>query len=83
MAYTVIDGHISDFIESMIELTNEFRTDELRQFLLNEGHAEKDVLAGIQAWQKERFQCLDPMWERFVLTPAGSAGLGQLRDRVD
>ena len=33
-SYSVIDGDISDFFDALMDMTTEFRTDELRRYLL-------------------------------------------------
>lgn len=53
MVYAPIDG-------SMMEVTSEFRADELRTYLLNEGHAEPDVLAALGHWQENYLEQRDP-----------------------
>jgi len=79
MTYAAIDGDVADFIDSMIDVTEVFRTDELHGYLLSEGHAERDVLEAIDRWQKNLFQPLDPTWETFGLTGGGVAALEELR----
>lgn len=83
MNYTAIDGDISDFIDAMTEVTDQFSTDELRAYLINEGHPLEAASGAIADWQKERFEALDPSWQRFKLTPAGAAAVEQLRDSLD
>lgn len=61
MTYIPVDGDISDFINSMIDLADEFRTDELRSFLFNEGHSFVETVGAIVGWQRERFHALDPI----------------------
>ena len=83
MTYTAIDGDVSDFLDSMIEISGEFRTDELRAYLVNEGHAAAEADDVIQRWQEERFQRSDPSWETLTLTQAGVAAVEELRERLD
>ena len=68
MNYTAIDGDISDFIDAQAELTTVFRTDELRSYLLNEGHTAEEVVRALIEWQQDRFWQLDPAWETFSLS---------------
>jgi hypothetical protein len=79
----VIDGDISDFIDALMEVTDEFSTDELRRYLLGEGHSIADTIDGIAIWQKDRFVAIDPSWDRFKLSDAGATAVRELRDRID
>ena len=79
MNYSTIDGDISDFIDSMIEESDEFSTDELRTYLVGEGHSMADAINAIISWQSGRFEAMDPSWRRFKLTPAGFAAVEDLR----
>lgn len=79
MTYTAIDGDVSDFIDSMIELADEFSTDELRGFLLNAGHSVEATTDAVARWQAERFEASDPAWYRFRLNDAGLATVEELR----
>ena len=80
MPYTAIDGDISEFFESMMGVTLNFRTDELRTYLLNVGHSESDIVLAIGRWQENYLQQIDPGWETFGLTSAGKAAVEELRD---
>lgn len=82
MAYTTIDGDISDFFDSSPSLTKEFRTDRLRGYLLATGHADVEVRNAVLKWQEYKFQRADRTWERFRLTPAGLAAVKELRSRL-
>lgn len=81
MTYTAIDGDISDFIDSMIDQADEFSTDQLRLFLMNAGHPIADTVNAVVTWQKDRFEALDPSWDRFKLTPVGRVAVEELRAR--
>jgi hypothetical protein len=83
MTYRAIDGDISDFIDTHIELTAQFRTDELRSYLVNAGHLPVDAVTAIVEWQQDRFWRLDPAWHTFSLTAAGTVTVEELRDRRD
>ena len=83
MPYTTVDGDVSNFLDSMLDLTDEFRTDELRTYLHNEGHSEPDVASVIRDWQRFRFERVDPQWETFKLTSAGMSAVAELRGRID
>ena len=67
MAYTAIDGDVSDLIDTMGEYTKPFRAYELRAYLLAARHSEEEVVAAIRAWQQNRFRQIVPQWEAFDL----------------
>lgn len=79
MTYTAIDGDVSDFIDSMIELADKLRTDELRGFLINAGHSVEAATDAIARWQAERFERSDPSCDCFRLNDAGLAAVKELR----
>jgi hypothetical protein len=83
MTYRAIDGDISDFIDSQLEITTVFHTDELRSYLLNAGHPLDRVIASIIGWQQDRFWQLDPAWKTFSLSATGMKAVAELRDRID
>jgi hypothetical protein len=81
MAYTTIDGDISDFFDGSPSLTKEFLTDRLRGYLLATGHGDLEVRNAVLKWQEYKFQRADRTWDRFRLTPAGLAAVKDLRSR--
>ena len=82
-SYSVIDGDISDFFDALMDMTTEFRTDELRRYLLNDGHSGADVEAALRSWRDGRVEQLDPDWESFKLTDAGRKAIEDFRNSVD
>ena len=81
--YTTIDGDISDFIDAASAAMDVFKTEDLREFLLKEGHSLPEAIAAIVAWQKDRFDSVDPEWQEFKLNAAGKAAVEELRDRIE
>ena len=79
MTDTAIDGDISDFFDTTGDMGAAFRADELRTYLLNEGHSEPTVDAAIRWWQEYRLQAVGPSPSTFKLTPAGVAAVVALR----
>jgi hypothetical protein len=59
-------------------VSTDFKTAELRSYLLNQGHAESEVVAAIHHWQTYYLLQLDPDWELFELTAAGKAAVEEL-----
>ena len=78
---SAIDGDVSDFIDSMMNITDEFSTDELRGFLVNGGHPVEEAINAIVRWQSDRFEAIGASWDRFKLSASGLAAVQQLRDR--
>jgi hypothetical protein len=78
---SAIDGDVSDFIDSMMNITDEFSTDELRGFLVNGGHPVEEAINAIVRWQSDRFETIGASWDRFKLSASGLAAVQQLRDR--
>jgi hypothetical protein len=83
MPYTTIDGDISDFMDAAGAAMDVFKTEDLREFLLKEGHSLPEAISALVAWQKDRFDPVDPSWEQFTLNPAGQAAVDELRDRIE
>ena len=80
MTDTAIDGDIADFIDAK-NYAGQYRTEDLRDYLLREGHDEAAVVAAVRSWQQERFWQIGHQWQSFGLTPAGRAAVQRLRDR--
>lgn len=79
MSYSTIDGDISDFFDWMSEVSDEFETEELQTFLLNEGHALEEIVSAIVVWQEDRFEPVGDEWRRLRLTEAGRAAVRELQ----
>src|SRR3569623_676413 len=80
--YSTIDGDISDYFDALVDMTKEFQTKELRQYLINDGHSETEADAAIRSWQASRFKQLDPQWTAFTLTEEGMKAVEDLQNRV-
>ena len=80
--YSTIDGDISDYFDALLDMTKEFRTAELRQYLINDGHSEPEAEPAIRNWQVSRFKTLDPQWTSFNLTEDGMKAVEDLQNRV-
>ena len=78
MNYSAIDGDISDFFDAAPDLQAHFKTEDLRAFLLNQGHADLDVRDAVLQWQKDNFEKVDGTWRVFRLTDAGLAAVFRL-----
>ena len=81
MNYSAIDGDIADFLNAQPYPSGAFATEDLRAYLLNEGHPTTAVIAAVIDWQQSRFWQLDPGWEMFSLSAAGVAAVEDLRRR--
>jgi len=83
MTYTAIDGDIAGFIDSMIDLTDEFQSVELLTYLMNEGYGSVAATAAMADWRSERFSEVRAPWVTFRLTSAGLKAVEELRDSLD
>jgi hypothetical protein len=80
MEPTAIDGDIADFLDAE-NLAADYSTAELRSFLLNQGHSERDVIEALNRWQIFYFE-QRASWERFKLNRAGMAKVEELSGSV-
>ena len=83
LVFFLFDGVIFVYFDALMDMTKMFRRDELRQFLLNDGHPETDVDHAIRDWQQQgRFSQVEGGWDMFTLTEAGRAVVESLRDSL-